>query len=171
MRLNKCLLLLITLGVLFGSPARADNMTECENIIRSGNESWAYQRCLAAAEEGNPKAQVLVGMALMTGVGVLKNPDLGVYWFKRAADQNYPGGMYQLALSKLAGLGTPEDEKGGMALMQKSAQAGSRRAADFLTELGVPIEQPEEPPAKTKKLKKYECTGVGCGRPTDGFGR
>ena len=171
MRLLKLLLLLITLGSLLSSPVRADNMAECENIIRSGNETWAYRYCLVPAEEGNPKAQVLVGMALMTGVGILKKPELAVYWFQRAADQNYPGGMYQLALSKLAGLGTPEDEKGGMALMQKAAQAGSIRAADFLNELGVPVEPPEAPPAKTKKLKKYECTGVGCGRPTDGFGR
>ena len=171
MRLIKCLLLFLCCGALFSLTAHANNMAECESIIRAGNETWAYQRCLPAAEEGNPKAQVLVGMALMTGVGVLKNPELGVYWFKRAADQNYPGGMYQLALSKLAGLGTPEDEKGGMALMQKAAQAGSQRAADFLTELGVPIEKPVDPPTKTRKQKKYECTGIGCGRPTDGFGR
>lgn len=168
MRLIK---LLICCLPLFSQAVWADNMAECENIIRSGNETWAYRYCLVPAEEGNPKAQVLVGMAFMTGVGILKNPELAVYWFKRAADQNYPGGMYQLALSKLAGLGTPEDEKGGTALMQKAAQAGSVRAAEFLTELGVAIEKPQEPAAKSKKVKKYECTGVGCGRPTDGFGR
>jgi len=163
--------LLIGCLPLFSQYAWADSMAECENIIRTGNENWAYRYCLPPAEDGNPKAQVLIGMAYMTGVGVLKNPELAVYWFKRAADQNYPGGMYQLALSKIAGLGTPEDEKGGMALMQKAAQAGSARAADFLTELGVPLEKPQAATAPSKKTKKYECTGVGCGRPTDGFGR
>ena len=171
MRLLKLITCLVGFMTLFSTAARADHMADCENIIRAGNESWAYRYCLLPAEEGNPKAQVLIGMAFMTGVGINKNPEMAVYWFKRAADQNYPGGMYQLALSKLAGLGTPEDEKGGMALMQKSAQAGSQRAADFLTELGVPVEKPAEPAAKTRKQKKYECTGIGCGRPTDGFGR
>ena len=172
MRLIKLLnLLCIGFAITLSTAVRADNMADCENIIRSGNETWAYRYCLPAAEDGNPKAQVLIGMAFMTGVGINKNPEMAVYYFKRAADQNYPGGMYQLGLSKIAGLGTPQDEKGGMALMQKAAQAGSQRAAEFLNELGVPIEKPAEPAAKSKRQKKYECNGIGCGRPTDAFGR
>lgn len=152
---------------LVAAPAFADNMAQCEEIIRAGNESMAYTNCLAAAKEGNPKAQVLVGMAVMNGIGVFKDPAAAVGWFKLSADQKYPSGMYYLAMTKIAGLGTPMDEKGGMALMRRAAEAGEPRAKDFLTQIGE-----AQPPAPApKKLKRFECNGVGCGKPTDGMPR
>lgn len=146
-------------------PAQADSMAACDNVIRAGNETWAYKNCLSAAEDGKPKAQVVVGMALMTGVGVLKNPELAVSWFRRAADQNYPAGIYQLGLAKIAGMGTAQDEEAGMALVKKAAIAGDPEAKSFLTELGVP-QEPEKP---IRKKIKNDCVGVGCGRPLDPF--
>lgn len=157
--------LLLCLLALLAQPARADSMVACDNVIRAGSEVWAYKNCLPAAEDGKPRAQVIVGMALMTGVGVLKNPELAVSWFMRAAEQNYPAGMYQLGMSKVAGMGTAQDEAGGMALIQKAANAGDPEARSFLTELGVP----EEPVKSKPKRIKYDCVGVGCGRPLDPF--
>lgn len=156
------LLSVLSLSVL---PAQADSMAACDNVIRSGSETWAYKNCLSAAEDGKPKAQVVVGMALMTGVGVLKNPDLAVSWFRRAADQNYPAGIYQLGLAKIAGMGTTQDEDGGMALVKKAAAAGDPEAKSFLAELGVS----QEPVKPVRKRIKNDCVGVGCGRPLDPF--
>lgn len=153
-------------SLVFGMlPAQADSMAACDNVIRAGNETWAYKNCLSAAEDGKPKAQVVVGMALMTGVGVLKNPELAVSWFRRAAEQNYPAGMYQLGLAKVAGMGTAQDEAGGMTLVKKAAAAGDPEAKSFLAELGVP-QEPEKP---VRKRIKNDCVGVGCGRPLDPF--
>ncbi len=153
-------------SLVFGMlPAQADSMAACDNVIRAGNETWAYKNCLSAAEDGKPKAQVVVGMALMTGVGVLKNPELAVSWFRRAAEQNYPAGMYQLGLAKVAGMGTAQDETGGMTLVKKAAAAGDPEAKSFLAELGVP-QEPENP---VRKRIKNDCVGVGCGRPLDPF--
>ena len=162
MRYLTVLLCLLGFGVM---PALADSMAACDNVIRAGNETWAYKNCLPAAEDGKPKAQVIIGMALMTGVGVLKNPDLAVSWFKRAADQNYPAGMYQLGLAKVAGMGTAQDEAGGMALVKKAASAGDPEAKSFLVELGI-AQEPEKP---VRKRIKNDCVGVGCGRPLDPF--
>lgn len=162
MRYLTVLLCLLGFGVM---PAQADSMAACDNVIRAGNETWAYKNCLPAAEDGKPKAQVIIGMALMTGVGVLKNPDLAVSWFKRAADQNYPAGMYQLGLAKVAGMGTAQDEAGGMALVKKAASAGDPEAKSFLVELGI-AQEPEKP---VRKRIKNDCVGVGCGRPLDPF--
>jgi hypothetical protein len=152
---------------LLVQPVLADQMAACDNVIRAGSETWAYKNCLPAAEDGKPKAQVVVGMALMTGVGVLKNPDLAVSWFKRAADQNYPAGMYQFGLAKVAGMGTAQDEAGGMALIKKAASAGDPEAKSFLAELGIP-QEPEKP---VRKRIKNDCVGVGCGRPLDAFSK
>jgi hypothetical protein len=163
-RLLAMLLCLLGLSVL---PAQADSMAACDNVIRTGSETWAYKNCLPAAEDGKPRAQVVVGMALMTGVGVLKNPELAVSWFRRAADQNYPAGMYQLGLAKIAGMGTAEDEDGGMALIKRAAVAGDPEAKSFLVELGVP-QEPEKP---VRKRIKNNCVGVGCGRPLDPFSK
>lgn len=158
---------LLSLTALCLQPVQAGPMTACDNVIRSGSETWAYKNCLPAAEDGTPKAQVIVGMALMTGVGVLKNPELAVVWFTRAADQNYAPGLYQLGLSKIAGLGTAQDDSGGIALIQKAAKAGDQEAKDFLTELGMP----QEPIKAQRKRIKNDCVGVGCGKPLDSFSR
>lgn len=160
--------LLVWLLPLMAAPAFADSMVPCEESIRQGNESMAYTSCLAAAKAGNPKAQVLVGMAIMNGIGVFKDPEASVGWFKLSADQKYPSGMYYLAMTKIAGLGTPMDEKGGMALMRRAAEAGEPRAKDFLNQIGEP--QPAAVPPVTKR-KRYECNGVGCGKPIDGMPR
>lgn len=161
----RLLVALVWMSSLLAQPALADSMAACDNVIRSGSEAWAYKNCLPPAEDGKPRAQVVVGMALMTGVGVLKNPELAVSWFKRAADQNYPAGMYQLGMAKVAGIGTAQDETGGMALIQKAATAGDPEARSFLTELGVP----QEPVKSKPKRIKNDCVGVGCGRPLDPF--
>jgi TPR repeat protein len=155
------------LVLLLAYPCQASTMAACDNVIRAGNETWAYKNCLPAAEDGAPKAQVIVGMALMTGVGVLKNSELAVGWFKRAADQNYPAGMYQLGLAKIAGMGTAQDEAGGMVLIKKAAAAGDQEARGFLTELG----EQQEPLKPQRKRIKNECVGVGCGRPLDPFSK
>lgn len=159
--------LLACLFLLLEAPAFADSMVPCEESIRQGNESMAYTSCLAAAKAGNPKAQVLVGMAVMNGIGVFKDPEAAVGWFKLSADQKYPGGMYYLAMTKIAGLGNPMDEKGGMALMRRAAEAGEPRAKDFLTQIGEALPSALPP----KKLKLFECNGVGCGKPIDGMPR
>ena len=157
---------------LLNQPVLANSMADCESVIRAGNESMAYKHCLPAAKEGNPKAQILVGMALMNGVGVFKDPDAAVGWFKRSAEQKYPAGMYYLAMAKIAGLGTAQDEAGGMVLMRKAAESGEPGARDFLVQIGEapPKAQPLEQPL-TKKRAWFECNGVGCGKPIDGMPR
>lgn len=157
----------LSLSTLLLQPVQAGPMAACDNVIRSGSETWAYKNCLPAAEDGTPKAQVVVGMALMTGVGVLKNPELAVVWFRRAADQNYPAGLYQLGLAKIAGMGITQDESAGMALIQKAAVAGDPEAKGFLAELGMS----QEPAKPQRKRIKNDCVGVGCGRPLDPFSR
>ena len=154
-------------GLLFGliSQVQAGSMAACDNVIRAGSETWAYKNCLPPAEEGVAKAQVVVGMALMTGVGAIKNQALAVSWFQRAADQHYPAGMYQLGMAKVAGMGIAQDEAGGMALIKKAATAGDPEARSFLTEVGVP----QEPVKAQPKRIKNDCVGVGCGRPLDPF--
>lgn len=160
------MLLLSGLLLLVSPCTWATSMTDCETIIHQGNEPVAYKHCLAAAKEGNPKAQVIVGMALMSGVGVFKDPDAAVGWFKLAANQKYPAAIYQLGLAKIAGMGIGQDESGGIALIQRAAEAGDPAAKDFLAQVGAAPKIAPEP--VTRKRQRYECTGVGCGKPIDG---
>ena len=159
-------LCLLSLFILSSPVAFASSMGECESVIREGNEANAYNHCLRAAKEGNPKAQVVVGMALMSGVGVFKDPAGAVGWFSLAAEQKYPSGIYNLALAKIAGLGTPQDETDGMALMQKAADSGDVRAREFLEQVGAQV--PQQKSQYTRKRQLFDCTGVGCGKPIDG---
>lgn len=160
---RQSVILLFLCGLI--AQVQASPMAACDNVIRAGSETWAYKNCIEPAEDGSPKAQVIVGMALMTGMGVLKNPDLAVSWFKRSADQHYPAGMYQLGMAKIAGMGTAQDEAGGMVLIKKAASAGDPEARSFLTELGMP----QDPVKPQQKRIKNDCVGVGCGRPLGPF--
>jgi TPR repeat protein len=73
------------------------------------NGPLRYRAWLDEAEQGNPMAQVLVGRALQTGLGILENKEEAVKWFQRAADQGNSAGQFNLAHAYNLGLGIPKN--------------------------------------------------------------
>ncbi len=64
----------------------------------AGYYKRAMRELLPLACEGNPEAQYAVGYMYYYGLGVAQDTDVGYFWIKRAADQNYRPAIKALEL-------------------------------------------------------------------------
>ncbi len=62
------------------------------------------------AEAGDAEAQVELGLACRSGKGVDKDPVEAVKWFRKAAQQSHPRGLYHLGFCHYAGVGVKKDK-------------------------------------------------------------
>lgn len=76
------------------------------------------------AEQGNPEAQMKMGVMLSSGVGVSQDKLEGLKWYKNSADQGYAPGQWNLAFVYIRGEVVPQDFKKAFDLLQKAAEAG-----------------------------------------------
>ena len=92
------------------------------------------EECRRAAEEGDPGAQVQMGLGYLFGQGGMeKDPDKAFYWFSQAPADD-PVGRYWLGVCCDNGLGTPRDRERAFRLFRQSAEAGYPPA---MCDLGV----------------------------------
>lgn len=101
-----------------GSPAEflglsvsydVDSMTES---LLKGQGDWVYQVTLPFAEGGFSDAQVMMGVLYETGIGVPRNGQQAVSWYRRAAAQGNPIAWSNLGTIYLLGLpDVPPDRK------------------------------------------------------------
>ncbi|MFV2056161.1 MAG: tetratricopeptide repeat protein [Thiohalomonadales bacterium] len=89
------------------------------------------------AKEGIAAAQYEWGMILTKGEQVPRDKNQAVKWFQAAADQNYPAGLYKMALAKLYGIGVDMDLEQGRALLAQAAGRGHPVAKLFQKYLGL----------------------------------
>lgn len=86
------------------------------------------EEILQLAENGNPEMQWVVGNCFYDGRGVEINYSKAAEWFKKSADQGYPGGQASLGFLYLNGLGGLEkDPKLGFEWIQKSVEQEDAR--------------------------------------------
>ena len=95
------------------------------------------------AADGDAKAQVQVGLAYVSGDGVTADDAEAVKWFRKAADQDDPGGERYLAEMYFTGRGVPADNAQAakwlrLAAEQNDPQAEHNLAVLYLQGLGVP---------------------------------
>lgn len=82
----------------------------------------------AAAEGGNPAAQLQMGNMLMSGDGVGQDKEKAVKWVNQSAAQGYAPAMSALSMMYMAGEGVAKDEEAALKWMKKAADAGSDQA-------------------------------------------
>eukprot|EP00929_Paragymnodinium_shiwhaense_P086032 TRINITY_DN46503_c0_g1_i1.p1 TRINITY_DN46503_c0_g1~~TRINITY_DN46503_c0_g1_i1.p1 ORF type:complete len:342 (-),score=71.78 TRINITY_DN46503_c0_g1_i1:118-1143(-) len=90
----------------------------------------------ASANAGYVEAQAQMGIMLLSGVGVQKNPEWAAYWFQKAAEQGSPDAQYNLALMYEAGDGGLEESKDqAIFWLEKAAAQGDGESQKILREL------------------------------------
>lgn len=97
------------------------------------------------AENGNPKAQLLLGQIFENGDGVVQDYSESFRWYKAAAEQGDVAALVQIASFKAEGLGTDKDLIGAMGLYEKAADAGdiaSMHIIGSMIENGLGTDQP-----------------------------
>ena len=101
------------LAGLLGLASGAAGATELDDAIAAyqrGDHAQAVPTLTSAAEQGDPLAQVYLGLAYYNGHGVEENDIVAFTWFWRAAEQGDAEGQYQLAYMYTYGFGIPEGE-------------------------------------------------------------
>ena len=79
---------------------------------------------LAAAEQGNAKAQSLLGARYCS---VPQDYSRAAQWFRRAAEQGEPFAQWRLGVMYLNGHGVPRDYSQAASMVSACSRAGRRR--------------------------------------------
>jgi len=95
---------------------------------RAGNHAAAVEILQPIAEQGNARAQLMMGVATLSGSGVAQD-DAGAFaWFMAAAEQDHPGAQYQVGWLMERGRGVPMDEPQAADWFRRAAENGNARA-------------------------------------------
>ncbi len=92
------------------------------------NSKLANKFLREAAKLGEPNAQHLFALQLLSGDGVARNPESAVNWLKRAIRQNHPAATYDLAMLYESGVDVEENRNEFVRLLKKAAELGSPEA-------------------------------------------
>ncbi|HRB20950.1 MAG TPA: tetratricopeptide repeat protein [Nitrosomonas sp.] len=86
------------------------------------------------AEQGNAKAQLLVGLYYLTGSPSPVIADLvkAIYWVRRSAQQGNPDGQRWLGSLYRFGIGVPQDSSQELFWYTKAAESGDHIAQNIL---------------------------------------
>ena len=94
---------LLTL-LLFATAAHAaDPLADALKAIESGRHGQAVQMLTPLANAGNSLAQYRLGMLYYHGQGVPEDEKQAIYWWRKAAAQDYTEAMFQLGSAFLFG--------------------------------------------------------------------
>ena len=94
----------------------------CQSALAQDEQS-ELERITAAAERGDPKAQVRLGERYAQGKGVAKDLTKARYWYAEAAEQGDRAGQHNLGIYYAHGLGGERDlEKARYWFIQAAVQ-------------------------------------------------
>ena len=82
----------------------------------------------AAAQIGNAKAQLVLGLKMLNGDGIAINEAEAARWLERAAKQGDPVAQYHLGTLYERGHGVPADARQAAAWYEAAANLGNRKA-------------------------------------------
>ena len=114
------------------APAIQQAMNDPITAAQSGDYATALRKWRPLAEQGNARAQTMLGVMYHNGKGVPQNYKTAVKWYTLAADQgianaqNNLGGMYD------NGRGVPQDYKTAVKWYSLSAEQGYANAQNNL---------------------------------------
>ncbi|OHS98037.1 hypothetical protein TRFO_35647 [Tritrichomonas foetus] len=111
----------------------------CEDF--EGDEE--FRDALETAQRGSdlsPAACVRVGQMLYKGNGCRQDQYSAYLFFKKAAESGFVIGLYNCAMCKIRGIGTPVDKKGAMEMLKLAADP-EKRAPMAINAYGEILEQ------------------------------
>lgn len=91
---------------------------------RSGDYEGAYNIWRPLAEDGDPRAQTIVGTLYYEGRGVERDPEQAAEWYRMAAEQGHASAQAALGNMYHDGDGVPEDWEKAAEWLRKSAEQG-----------------------------------------------
>jgi hypothetical protein len=95
---------------------------------KNGDYPTAMREWLPLAQQGDARAQFLLGTLYAQGHGVQQDYGAAAQWFRRAAEQGHVAAQYNLGVRYHEGRGVPRDPGQAAAWFQRAAQQGFARA-------------------------------------------
>jgi TPR repeat protein len=99
-------------------------LEEAVRLYRVEDYDAAIPALRRLAEEGNARAQILLGDAYGVGKGVEFNYETAFSWYQRAADQGHPRAYYKVALHYSLGWGVRQDIDEAIRWFRRAGEAG-----------------------------------------------
>jgi len=96
------------------------------------NPATAWFRAENDEDEGKNQARVLIGTLYENGLGVRRDYDEALRWYRMAAERNFAYAYYSIGLLHENGRGVPEDPRQAREWMQKAADRGFEDAKKWL---------------------------------------
>lgn len=116
-------------GVATTSPAPTQTAAvQPPPIVLRPPSTAPLDRLTTAANAGNPRAQLIVGLKYLDGDGISANDGEAAKWLTRAADAGEPVAQYRLGTLYERGRGVPADAAKAVRWYQAAANQGSRKA-------------------------------------------
>jgi len=110
-------------SVVFG-----DDYQDGVDAYKRKEYKTAYKLWLPLAEQGNAKAQYILGVMYVKGLGVPKDYKEAVKWFRLAAEQGITLAQYNLGVMYAEGEGVPQDYVSAHMWMNLSGSNGHKDA-------------------------------------------
>lgn len=111
-----------------------DNSQTPQQLYDEGRYSEAFEIWARRANEGDVNAQIKISGMYARGEGVKKDPEMSVFWVKKAALRGDRGAQHYLARSYERGVGTGKDLCLAFKWYKESAAQGY---ADSIFRLGI----------------------------------
>jgi len=135
--MKRLLTTLVILTGLLGSGGAVwadavDDYNKGVDAYNAGNEAEAVKWYRKAAEQGNAKAQVNLGVMYYEGKGVTQDYQEAVKWYRKAAEQGLAGAQYNLGNGYYNGIGVTQDFAEAEKWYRKAAEQGDADAQHAL---------------------------------------
>ena len=91
----------------------------------------------AAAEQGDPLAQLNIGYMYYMGLGVERNYKEAMKWYLLSAEQDFPGAQYSIGVMYEYGIGVEADAEKAIDWYRLAAENGFEEASRSLKKLGA----------------------------------
>ena len=114
-----------------GVPGQSDRQPPAGANLQAahlGPNLAALDRVTALANQGNARAETIVGLRYLDGEGTPPNESEAAKWLARAAEQGEAVAQYRLGTLYEHGRGVPVDSAKAIHWYQAAAQAGNRKA-------------------------------------------
>ena len=95
---------------------------------KNGDYATAARAWLPLAQQGDARAQFLLGALYAQGYGVPQDYGAAAQWFRQAAAQGHVGAQYNLGVRYHEGRGVPRDPSQAAEWFRRAAQQGFARA-------------------------------------------
>ena len=123
---------LAMLLLALGAACPAVSAESAAQLLARGDSAGAAAVFEADARKGQAVAQNNLGVLLLRGQGVAKDPVAARGWFEKAAAQGLRGAMYNLGMIFLRGYGTEIDRVIAAGWLEKAARLGDPEAQFYL---------------------------------------